>query len=139
MSDAKVFVSFSNRDAAVAEKIAHALQEIKSPSKVKAFLDRDFKKGDDIRKTIQTNLETSDAILVVAASPEAVSNSWVSYEVGMAEGLNKPVIVLMSNRYSKSDLREEFKSFPVITFDPEEPEGIAREIAGRLTSFDKKK
>ena len=30
MSDAKVFVSYSNRDAAVAEKIAHALQGVQN-------------------------------------------------------------------------------------------------------------
>ena len=85
------------------------------------------------------NLQTSDAILVVAASPDAVSNSWVSYEIGMAEGLNKPIIVLTSNRYSPSDFREDLKSFPTITFDPEKPEGVAQEIAGRLTLLAAKK
>ncbi len=98
MSDAKVFVSYSNRDAAVAEKIAHALREVQSPRKVKTFLDRkDVGAGEDFRKSLFANLQTSDAILVVAASPDAVSNSWVSYEIGMAEGLNKPVILLASN------------------------------------------
>jgi nucleoside 2-deoxyribosyltransferase len=136
MRDAKVFVSYSNRDAAVAEKIAHALQGVHAPRKWKTFLDRkDIGAGEDIRKSLYANLETSDAILVVAASPDAVSNSWVSYEIGMAEGLNKPIIVLTSNRYSPSDFREDFKSFPIITFDPEEPEGVAQEIAGRLTSL----
>lgn len=98
MSDAKVFVSYSNRDAAVAEKIAHALQGVQTPRKWKTFLDRkDIGAGEDIRKSLYANLQTSDAILVVAASPDAVSNSWVSYEIGMAEGLNKPIIVLTSN------------------------------------------
>ena len=140
MSEAKVFVSYSRRDAAVAERIAHALRGVQTPRKVTTFLDQeDLKAGEDFRSAIYTNLQKSDAILVVAASPEAVSNSWVSYEIGMAEGLNKPVILAASNRYPLSDFREDFKSLPVITFDPEEPEGIAQEIAGRLTSLDKRK
>jgi nucleoside 2-deoxyribosyltransferase len=139
MNEAKVFVSYSNRDAAIAEKIASALRGVQTPRKMSTFLYGDVKKGEDFRESIYTEIQTSDAILVVAASPEAISNSWVSYEIGMAEGLDKPVILLTSNRYSPSDFREDFKSFPMITFDPEEPEGIAQEIAGRLTSLDKKK
>jgi hypothetical protein len=139
MGDAKVFVSYSGRDAAVAEEIAHALRGVQTPRRVKTFLDKDIKPGEDFRKAIHANLETSDAVLVVVASPEAASNSWVSYEIGMAEGLNKPVILAASNRYSRLDFRDEFKSFPIITYDPEKPESAAKEIVGILTSFDKKK
>ena len=115
-------------------------KEFRTPRKWKTFLDRkDIGAGEDIRKSLYANLQTSDAILVVAASPDAVSNSWVSYEIGMAEGLNKPIIVLTSNRYSPSDFREDLKSFPTITFDPEKPEGVAQEIAGRLTLLAAKK
>jgi hypothetical protein len=139
MSDAKVFVSYSGRDSAVAEKIALALRGLEAPRRVKTFLGKDIKPGKDFRKTIHTNLETSDAVLVVLASPDAASNSWVSYEIGMAEGLNKPVILAASNRYSRSDFRDEFKTFPLITYDPEKPGSAAREIAGLLTSFNKTK
>ena len=131
MSDAKVFVSYSNRDAAVAEKIAHALQGVQTPRKWKTFLDRkDIGAGEDIRKSLYENLQTSDAILVVAASPDAVSNSWVSYEIGMAEGLNKPIIVLTSNRYSPSDFREDLKSFPTITSTPRNRKGSRKKSPG---------
>jgi hypothetical protein len=139
MSDAKIFVSYSSRDAAVAEEIAHALRTVQTPRRMKTFLGKHIKAGEDFRKTIHTNLETSDAVLVVVASPDAASNSWVSYEIGVAEGLNKPIILAASNRYSRLDFRDEFKSFPVITYDPEKPESAAKEIAGILTSFDKKK
>ena len=139
MSDRKIFISHSSRDKAIAEKIASALRDIRTPQKIRTTLYENVKKGEDFGESIYKTLQDSDAILVVAASPEAVSSSWVSYEIGMAESLSKPVILLASNRYSRSDFREDFKSFPMITFDAEKPEGVAQEIAERMASVDKKK
>jgi hypothetical protein len=135
MSNAKVFVSYNRRDAAVAEKIARALRRVKTPRTLTTFLDRNMKPGDNFRETIYKNLQDSDAVLVVAASPDVVSSSWMGYEIGMAEALHKPVMLLTSDRYSLSEFPEDFASFPVVVFDPDNPEGAAQEIAGRLTSY----
>ena len=138
MNMTKIFVSHSRRDSVVAEKIAHAIQKVGSPP-VTVFLDQNIKPEDDFREVIDTNLRASDAVLVVAASPDAVSNSWVGYEIGAAEALRKPIVLLTSNRHSRSELPEDLGSFPVVVFDPEAPEGAAQEIVGRLSSYSSKK
>ena len=135
MNMAKILISHSRRDSAVAEKIAHALQEVKASPGVTTFLDQNLKPGDDFRKSVDTNLRNSDAVVVVAATPDAVSNSWMGYEIGAAEALRKPIILLTSNRHSLSEFPEEFASFPVVVFDPDEPEDAAQEIIGRLASY----
>ncbi len=135
---AKVFVSHSRRDAEVAKKIASALQKIEAPRTVFTFLDdKDIQAGQDFRDAVRANIQSSDAVLVVATSPEAIANTWIGYEVGVAEALHKPVILAASNRFSSSDFQEDLSSFPVVPFDPERPESAAREIAGRLTSSER--
>jgi TIR domain len=131
----KIFVSYSRRDSAIAEKIARALQAVKPNPPVTTFLNQDVRPADDFRKAIESNLRTSDAVLVVAASPDAVANSWMGYEIGAAEALRKPIILLTSNRHSLSELPEDFGSFPVVVFDPDAPEAAASEIIGRLESY----
>lgn len=132
MSKARVFVSYGRRDAVVAEKISRALRGIDI---VTTSLDANIKPGDDFRKAIYANLESSDAVLVVTTSPEAASHSWTGYEIGMAEALRKPIILVTSDRYSLSEFPEGLASFPVVVFDPEQPEDAAKEIAGRLLSY----
>ena len=133
---AKVFVSYSRRDSAIAEKIVHALQEA-GPPPIETFLDQDLKPGEDWRKAVETAIEISDAVLVVIASPDTVGSSWTGYEIGMAEALGKPIMLLTSDRHSLSEFREDFASLPVVIFDPQTPERAAKEIIGRLASAKK--
>jgi hypothetical protein len=135
MSEVKIFVSHSRRDSAVAEKIAQAVQGV-GRLRIVTFLDKDLKPGDDFRKATDVNLRSADAVLAVVASPDAARNSWMDYEVGAAEALGKPIIVLASNRHSLSEFPEGFRSFPVVVFDPDEPEGAAKEIVGRINLLD---
>lgn len=136
MSKTKVFVSSSRRDAAIAEKIALALRQIDFDSgrAVTTFIDRDIDAGSDFRDAIHKALRKSDAVLVVATSPELASNGWIGYEIGMAEALHKPVILAMTDRHSLSEFPEDFSSVRSVIFDPNKPEGAAREIAGQLVS-----
>jgi|ERR1700722_18533911 nucleoside 2-deoxyribosyltransferase len=132
MSDVKVFVSYSRRDAAVAEKISQALRGIKV---LTTSLDTDVKPGDDFRKAIFSSLKSSDAVLAIATSPDVASHSWTGYEIGAAEALRKPIILMTSDRYSLSEFPESLASYPVVVFNPEQPERAAREIAERLSSY----
>jgi hypothetical protein len=136
MSKTKVFVSFTRQDAAIAKRIAHALSEIDLDSgrPVTTFIDRDIASGSDFREAIQKTLRKSDAVLVVASSPERASNGWIGYEIGAAEALRKPVILATSDRHSLSEFPEDFSSVHSVIFDPDKPEGVAREIAGQLMS-----
>jgi hypothetical protein len=138
MSMRKIFLSYSRRDADLATKIASAIQEAKEEvPRIQTFLAQNIKPGDDFKKTIETNLRESDA-LVVLASPYSVAHSWIGYEMGAAVAMDKPVMVVTSDRHSLSEFPEDFGSFPVVNFDPEKPEQIAREIIGRLKSYTKK-
>ncbi len=132
MSDVKVFISYSRCDAAVAEKISQALRGIKV---LTTSLDTDVKPGDDFRKAIFSSLKSSDAVLAIATSPDVASHSWTGYEIGAAEALRKPIILMTSDRYSLSEFPESLASYPVVVFHPEQPDGGAREIAERLSSY----
>jgi TIR domain len=137
MSKTKIFLSYSRRDAGVAEKIARALQQA-GGRRIETFLDQNIKPGDNFRRTVETNLRDSDAVLVVISSPYSAASSWMGYEIGAAEAMHKPVMLAKSDRHSLSEFPEDFGSFPVVVFDPEKPEGIAQEIIGRLASYAKK-
>jgi len=132
MNDVKVFVSYSRRDIAVAEKISQALRGIQV---LTTSLDSDVKPGDDFRKAIFNSLKSSDAVLAIVTSPDVASHSWTGYEIGAAEALRKPVILMTSDRYSLSEFPESLASYPAVVFDPEQPERAAREIAERLSSY----
>jgi nucleoside 2-deoxyribosyltransferase len=136
--NSKIFISYSRRDAAIAKRIAHALEKIEEPQTVLTFFDdKDLKAGADFRETVRSNIQSSDAVLVVATSPDAIAHTWTGYEVGIAEALRKPVILAASNRFPSSDFQEDLSSLPIVQFDPERPEKAAPEIAGRLASSQK--
>lgn len=129
MTKPLVFISYSHRDADLAKKVGSALEHMG----LKAFNpERDIPLGEDFRKTIQNAIRRSDALIMLVASPQRASSSWMSYEAGMAEALGKRVMVLLSNRYPVSELPVDVAASQIVNFDPQAPERAARDIAAYL-------
>jgi nucleoside 2-deoxyribosyltransferase len=127
---ANVFISYSHKDSALAARIAREL----GVHGFEVFADSDVRPGQDIRVRLQAAVEKADVVLALISSPHAAANSWMGYEVGMAEALHKPVLTLASDRLSASDLPSDVSSRQIVYFDPQSPESAAREVVERLAA-----
>ncbi len=127
---ATVFISYSHKDSGLAEQIARKLGALG----VDVFVDSSIAPGQDIRAALKTAVAKSDIVLALISSPYAAANSWMGYEVGMAEALNKPVLTLASDRLSASDLPGDVSSRQIVYFDPQSPESAVREVVERLAA-----
>lgn len=130
MSKPSVFISYSNRDAGLAEQLASSLARLGLRT-----LDptRAIAPGGNWRKEIQAAIKQSDALILIA-SPEVLASSWVLYEAGAAEALGKRVVVLLPDKHSIAELPKEISVRQVVGFDPRSPERAAQDIAARLAA-----
>jgi TIR domain len=129
MSRPSVFISSTQRDAGLAERFEAALKHAGLKASNPA---REMGQGKDWRKSIQSAIKSSDAVIMLALTPQNLSSSWMSYEAGIAEALGKRVMLLLPNRNSVAELPADFASTQIVEFDPLAPEGAARDIASRL-------
>jgi hypothetical protein len=123
-----VFISYSRRDANLAQRVADALERLGFNA-----LDpgRQLRPGDDWRKAIRAAIKRADAFILLA-SPHNVASSWSLYEAGMAEALGKKVMVLLPNTHSVSELPADIASSPIVELDPKAPDRAAHDIVARL-------
>jgi nucleoside 2-deoxyribosyltransferase len=124
----KVFLSYTRRDANLAAAIARELRK----HGVEALVDESIAPGDDFRRTIKSAVRKADGFVLVVTSPDAAASSWTSYELGMAEALGKPILLLLSQNHSAAQLPSDLAGLPTTAFDPEHPETVGREIVDRL-------
>ena len=123
-----VFLSHSQRDAGLAADIAGELRK----HGVEPFVDLELARGEDFRRAIKSAIRRADGFVVIVTSPEALPSSWTSYELGMAETLGKPILVLLSHNHSAGQLPADFSGLPIVAFDPQYPGQIGRKIIDRL-------
>lgn len=85
----RVFISYSNIDREVAEKIAEILKN----EGVEYFLgEKNIQWGNDINNTINNTLANRITHEIVVLSPASIRSQWVAYEVGFA--MAKDVTIL---------------------------------------------
>ena len=88
---AKVFISYSTKDAVFADLAKMKLNE----EGVDVWLDHgDLRGGDEWREAIDHGISSSDALLVIL-TPDSCASSYVTYEWGFALGMGKKVIPIM--------------------------------------------
>lgn len=126
-----IFLSYSRRDSAFAERFGRELEKLGR----RVFIEsRDIVPGQNWRDVWRTAIQDADMTLVLISSPYAAANSWMGYEIGAAEALGKPILTLISDRLSASDLPDDLIAGPIVSFDPQSPEGAAREVVERLAA-----
>jgi hypothetical protein len=131
MSKRKVFISHGLRDADLAGRVETALERLG----LEAFNPaREMRPGEDWRKSIQAAIKGSDALIMLAVTPDYLTSSWVTYEAGVASALGKRVMVLLPSKYSVTELPGDVASNQIVDFDPQFPERAAHDIVARLTA-----
>jgi hypothetical protein len=127
----KLFVSYSQRDAELGQRFEVALRNLGIQT-INPL--RDMRPGENWRKSIQVAIKQSDGVVTLASTPHSLSSGWRSYELGIAEALDKPVMLLLPNRYPVTELPADFASTQIVEFDPEAPDRAAHDITSRLAS-----
>jgi nucleoside 2-deoxyribosyltransferase len=88
--------------------------------------------GEDFRRSVKGSIRRSDAFVLLLSAPESAASSWVAYELGIAEALGKPILLLLSRNHSTSQLPDDMRGLRTVAFDTEQPQEAAREIVDRL-------
>jgi hypothetical protein len=126
----KIFVSHARRDAMLAAQIVKALKDRGLDTLDAASLSP----GDNWRQAVRDAVKRSSALVVVLASPEAGTNAWLGYEVGMAEALGIPVLVVVSRNFPGSSMPSDLRDIQAIAFDPANPAAAADALAARIVA-----
>ena len=125
----RVFLSHGARDAKLAAAVARALRK----HGVEAFdvFESDAGAG-YVRQAIKSAIRRADGFVLVLGTPETAASSWTSYELGMAEALSKPILLMLSHKHAAAELPFDLAGLPILPFDPAHPDRAAREIVDRL-------
>lgn len=109
-----IFVSYVNQDRPMVDTaVAHLRRMHLITSDDNVFLDYDSRAlGDTFRDATREALTDADTVLVIW-SPSAAASKWVNYELGMADALDKQVIVVVPKGYS-ADLPAELRTTELI-------------------------
>jgi len=84
----RVFLSYSRGDGDITERIADVLRDLGIPY----FQDeKDIEWGQDFELRIKSAIQSCAAVVVVI-SPQALSSSWIPYEIGLARAFGKRIL-----------------------------------------------
>src|ERR1700733_13163488 len=86
-----VFMSYSQRDAALAEEMAGVLRSLD----LNVFTAAGIATGENLEDAIWEAMAESKALLAIVT--EAEPSAWTAFELGAAKAWNKPVYVVASN------------------------------------------
>lgn len=92
----RIFLSYAPQDRVSVKSVVRALKKegLVDDESVEVLDPREkLKPGSYIRESIKRQITSADKVVVIASGNMA-SSQWVNYEVGMADALGKPVIVI---------------------------------------------
>jgi hypothetical protein len=127
----RVFISCSLHDRVMVEILARELKllgvDVFNPV-------ADIALGASARDAVKAAMKASDVVVVALGSLEGLNSSWISYEVGMAEALGMPVIVVGSLDIAHNPLPAELASYTqhIKLFKPDELTSMARFISHQV-------
>jgi hypothetical protein len=91
---AHVFLSYTSADRALAERITKSLDDagltVTSPETL-------VRPGDSVPDALKKALTETDVMVAIVPPEGSPGSNNVSFEVGAAEGLNKPVLTVVTN------------------------------------------
>jgi len=116
----RIFVSYSHEDRKYIDGLKEILQkhgvvEGNEISIIDPFSGV-FSAGENIRETIKKEIQSASKVVIIYTS-NSDSSQWVNYEVGMADALNKPVIVVGTRGSGKTTLLSSLKHIQLIEID----------------------
>ncbi len=111
----KIFISYSPKDRDHLEDLEQTLREhgiIKGDnfSLIDSF---ELSPGDNWRDSIKKAIQSASKVVILATDASA-SSQWVNYEAGMADALDKTIIVVEPKGSGKSTLLSNLSKFQSI-------------------------
>lgn len=130
-----IYVSYSQKDRIVVQKICHSLTE----KGIQLFLDYEQLAGGDYAQELTKHIESADAILFFY-SENTENSTWVKHEVEFSLSKNKSIIpVLLSKPEENSWLNFHLGIFKWILFEREDYISVVDNILSALTTLNYKR
>ena len=91
-----VFISYAVHDKPYVERVIRELKSRKMVGENEMIIDTSkiTHAGDNVREKVRRAIETASKVVVVWSGAAAGSN-WVNYEAGMADALDRPILVVL--------------------------------------------
>ncbi len=92
----KIFVSYVHEDRGFIDKVEQALRKHRvigdEPVSIIDSL-KEVKAGDDIRMALRKQIQSASKVVIIHTD-KSESSQWVNYVAGMADALNKQIILI---------------------------------------------
>jgi hypothetical protein len=124
MSEPKIFISYSHKDADRAWIRAFADSLQRHGAKV-WFDESEVRAGEPLREAIEKGLRSSD-VVVSLVTPESVSRPYLFFEIGAAVGMGKRVVAILPKDLDPALLPDPLRSRRFLL--RESPEETAEEV-----------
>jgi DNA-binding NarL/FixJ family response regulator len=112
----RVFVSYSFPDRDLAELIKDSMRSTANFMSLLELPEPEAWLGQDARNVIQRQIAQSDSFILLWTI-DAAQSPWVQYELGVANALNKPIVIVDAGGAS-TDLPGELYQAPRVRLDP---------------------
>lgn len=128
----KVFLSYSRKDSAFADKLLAALSE----RGLEPYLDKqDIAPGEPWQGRLGSLIAAADSIVLIV-SPESIKSPVVTWEVNEAERLNKRILPAVYRQVPDQDVPERLRRLNYIFFTEQESFAAAIDQLVRATLID---
>jgi nucleoside 2-deoxyribosyltransferase len=127
----KVFISSTKQDLDLARDLARRLRA----AGLEPLTDLALRPGEDFRKGVGQAIRSSDAVLFLL-TPAALESPWTAYETGVAEGTDKPVLIVVAGAERPlTPLLEAYQPVPYDQLD-EAALRLAQRLRGEAATAD---
>ena len=119
----KIFVSYSYEDRKYLDGLkevlrTHGVIEGNETSIIDPFL-KTIAVGENIRENIKKEIQSASKVIIIYTNNTEFSQ-WVNYEVGMADALGKPMVVVRPRGLKETTLLSFLKHIKLIEVDKKE-------------------
>ena len=121
----RIFVSYSREDEV---SVRHLLAELRKVEVTGRLDDADISTGSAISTAIHNAIKEASAVIVLL-SPASLNNSWVHFEMGAAQAMDKTIIaVILQGEGIENQLPESLSNITYLDARSESLSQIARKI-----------
>jgi signal recognition particle GTPase len=115
----RIFVSYASEDKELLDKLEETLRKHDVVgNEAILFFDpkKELETGDNVREKLRAQIEAASKVILIHTD-KSESSQWVNYEVGMADALGKPIIVVGRKGAGKSALISKLADVTKIEID----------------------
>ncbi len=133
----KIFISYAAEDKAYLKEVKQLLHEqriIKSDDySIVNPLKDSISSGKNIRKSLQKQIQSA-SMVVVLATDKSMSSQRVNYEAGMADALDKPIVVVRPKGFRMTRWKSNLSKFRTLSLKREAKDYQPRAFGSHLSA-----